>query len=49
LIASTTDTKKRQVFDKLAKDIKQLADDVGAEIVARRQGSLLTYRVLLRL
>jgi hypothetical protein len=36
LIASlAADSKKRETFAKLAKDLKQLADDLGAEIVAR--------------
>ena len=36
LIASlATDPKKRDTFVKLGKDLKQLADDLGAEIAAR--------------
>jgi hypothetical protein len=36
LIASlATDMKKRQTFSKLAKDLKQLAADIDAEIAAR--------------
>jgi hypothetical protein len=36
--ALATDAKKRELFRRLAKDLKQLADDLHAEIV-RREGA----------